>query len=86
MATSSSVSFGTSLVPFPTFLPNMFTAANILPILFGIVLIFWLISSVAMLYHWLRYHRRSFMLIPALAIYGAMSIMLILYIAGGIAG
>lgn len=51
---------------------------------FYAVVVGWLVFSVILLYHWLRYNLHAFFTFPSLVIYTVVSLAIIGYASGGI--
>ncbi|HQU07632.1 MAG: hypothetical protein B7X04_01665 [Parcubacteria group bacterium 21-54-25] len=78
-----------ALSAFPTApLPVSFalSATHVLPLVFATIFVLWLITTVVAFYHWRHYNHASPAFVPSLVVYGAGSLVLILYAASGFVG
>lgn len=71
---------------FPVSLPvlSQTVTEHVLLILFLVSTALWLLSFTIAGYHWVRYLRSSPFFLPAITIYGGVSITLLLYAASGL--
>ena len=53
-------------------------------VVFGIMVMVWIVFTIIGVYHWLRYAHRSFMMIPILATHFFISLSLIAYAWSGL--
>lgn len=69
--------------PFQAPLFNMVTLdpSRVLTILFFFIFVLWAVYSIVAAYHWFKYSHRSWVAVPAVALYVCISGLLILYIA-----
>ncbi|MDB5264511.1 MAG: hypothetical protein JWN64_82 [Parcubacteria group bacterium] len=67
--------------------PSLVGAINfhkVVPVLFTLLFILWVIYTLVAAYHWFRYGHRSAIAIPALAVHVAVSAVFALYAASGL--
>ena len=67
------------------FSPSSVHISSLLTILFFIIFVVWVIYTLVAAYHWFRYSHRSWLAIPAVTAYVFGSLILIVYIATGVA-
>lgn len=59
-------------------------ASALIPALFALIFIIWLLYTLVSTYHWLRYGHRSWAAVPALGIHVFISGSLMLYMMSGL--
>ena len=76
--------------PTITSIPNLIPAfativpvENVLAVVFTALFIWWLIFTIVLAYHWIRYARDSWMAVPVLAFHLAVSGWVFIFSTGG---
>lgn len=67
----------------PGSLPS-FDFGSIVPVVFTILFIAWVAYTAIIIYHWFRYHHRSWFAVPAIVLHLFVSGAIILYMVSGL--
>ncbi len=75
-----------SLAPIAGSLSGIHLGSIVSWFFFGLVFLIWALSTLAAIYHWLRYSYRSFMTLPMLILHAFVSYSLLMYTWSSMAG
>ncbi|KND49728.1 MAG: hypothetical protein AB203_01420 [Parcubacteria bacterium C7867-008] len=67
----------------PGALPSIDLSA-IIPVVFTIIFLIWTIYTLVIIYHWFRYHHRSWFAVPAIVMHLFISGFIILFMISGL--
>ncbi|KND51032.1 MAG: hypothetical protein AB202_01315 [Parcubacteria bacterium C7867-007] len=58
--------------------------SGVIPVVFSIIFLIWTIYSIVIMYHWFRYHHRSWFAVPAIVMHFVVSGFIILFMISGL--
>lgn len=67
----------------PGSLPS-FDISGIVPVVFTLLFVIWVAYTLIVIYHWFRYHHRSWFAVPAIVLHFFVSGAIILYMVSGL--
>lgn len=67
----------------PAALPS-FDFSSVVPIIFSIVFLIWVIYTFVVIYHWFRYRHKSWFAVPMIALHLFVSGSIIIYMISGL--
>jgi hypothetical protein len=71
-------------IPSFSMLPGTVSIESVVAVIITIVFVWWVVYTLVVMYHWLRYGRESWFAVPLLALHFAVSGWIFVFATGGL--